>query len=134
MALFKRFKAPKAPAEPSRKAQQATFHGLPLAKFSPAAPVPLAKTAKPKKTAPKPAPRLPQAKKAKYLQQPICQHSLAHALPSTMTCISQAHSHRGMPMWIFACDHPHCNYREGWVRDAQTGQPRKLWGAFHDGR
>lgn len=62
----------------------------------------------------------------------VCRSHIHPWLKTRMTLIGQSTSNDGQPMAIYAC--PTCGWREGWVQDYVTGNPRRLWGSLHDGR
>lgn len=55
----------------------------------------------------------------------------AHEYPLLMRYIGDGTSHHGQPMVVYACTYPRCDWREGWVRDRQTGRPIRLFGRVY---
>lgn len=64
----------------------------------------------------------------------LCACRDAHQLPLNMEFIGFSTSDKGAPMAVYACPYRGCNWREGYVRDFQTGKPRCLWGKKHHNR
>lgn len=62
---------------------------------------------------------------------PNCASTRVHVLPVTMTRIADSVSDQGFPMAIFACSCRGCAWRAGYVIDAQSGRPRRLWHGQH---
>ena len=62
----------------------------------------------------------------------VCHCRHAHLLPVEMIHLAETRSRHGTPMLVLACPHPGCNWREGYVIDYHTGQPRKLFGGIHN--
>lgn len=76
-----------------------------------------------------PAPRLPDFMKRLDL---LCNRFDRHPLPCKMKFIGESTSDSGQPMAVYACPHPGCGWREGWVVDRHTHRPRRLWAGFHN--
>lgn len=57
-----------------------------------------------------------------------------HALPLPMRFLNESATDRGDPMAVYGCGDRYCSYREGWIQDFHTGHPKRLWGAFYEGR
>lgn len=50
-----------------------------------------------------------------------------HALPVPMTYEETSVSRSGGPVAVYRCGDRHCEYREGWAADFESGRPRRLW-------
>jgi hypothetical protein len=57
-----------------------------------------------------------------------------HALPLPLRFLAESASDRGKLMAVYGCSDRRCSYQEGWIHDPVSGHPRRLWGAFYEGR
>ena len=62
----------------------------------------------------------------------ICTCRDAHHLPIRMKFIGFSWSDKGASMAVYACPYHGCNWREAYVQDYRTGQPRCLFGKKFD--
>lgn len=57
----------------------------------------------------------------------LCKNDESHILPTKMVFIGESISNTGERMFVYACSHAGCNFREGWVYDRKARKPHQLW-------
>jgi hypothetical protein len=63
----------------------------------------------------------------------LCHNSAAHPLPVRMVGIGTVRHPKYRWQYVYACPHPHCRLREGWII-GYDGKPFRLWRGRHDVR